>query len=368
MPSVSPLAVFVVVDHSSMIGFGAPSRFTYLGGFAVDAFFAISGYLVTGSRVRTGTGAFLWRRVIRLMPAYWAALLATALLIAPASARMSHIDYDWIDGAAYVARNAVLFTVQAGIGATPSDVPYFGLWNGAVWSLPNEGCRIPLLRSPGGYATVPGRMVGRRVRDARWGSPVAAGFGSGLILRARVLLRLWSFFAAGMLIWFLRARLPQSVALAAAASTLVAGALAVNHVAYLTLAPAPLAYVLLWVGARLPLRIGSRNDLSYGIYVFAFPLQQYMAVTGVPKVTGQVGFMIMSVLATVPVACASWFLVERPCMGLRRLVPSGVSHTTAQASAATDDHAGPLTTVCGRVRGRRSAGAPCTAWSPSQER
>src|SRR6478752_4997220 len=115
------LAVLVVVDHSSMIGYGAPSRFTYLGGFAVDAFFAISGYLVTGSRLRTGTGAFLWRRVIRLMPAYWAALIVTAVLVAPASARMSHIDYDWIEGAAYVAHNAFLFTLQAGIGATPSD-------------------------------------------------------------------------------------------------------------------------------------------------------------------------------------------------------------------------------------------------------
>jgi len=318
------LAVFVVADHSSMIGYGAASRFTYLGGFAVDAFFAISGYLVTGSRVRTGTGAFFWRRAIRLMPAYWAALLVTALLIAPASARMSHIDYDWIESAAYVARNAFLFTVQAGIGATPSGVPYFGLWNGAVWSLPYEaaaylffGLLVAMPRFRAGWSVVVCATLAGAVL-LQQGLGVASSF-------APELLRLWSFFAAGMLIWFLRARLPQSVALAAAGSTLVAGALAVDHVAYLTLAPVPLAYVLLWVGARLPLRIGSRNDLSYGIYVFAFPLQQYLAVTGVPKVTGQVGFMIMSVLVTLPVACASWFLVERPCMALRRLVPSGVS-------------------------------------------
>jgi len=40
-----------------------------------------------------------------------------------------------------------------------------------------------------------------------------------------------------------------------------------------------LAYPLIWLGIHLPLhRIGSRNDYSYGIYIYAFPIQQLLAI------------------------------------------------------------------------------------------
>lgn len=313
------LAVLVIVDHSSMIGFGQPDRFTYLGGFAVDAFFAISGYLITGSRVRATTGGFWWRRFLRLMPGYWGALVVTAVLIAPASAALSHLRYDWSDALAYVVHNSLLFTVQGGIGATPSGVTYVGLWNGSVWSLPYEAAAYVLF----------GLLVALPRFGTKWAAAAGATLAVAISLQqgsavgmlvAPDALRLWSFFAAGVLMWFLRARLPSSTHAAVAAAAFVACALAFSRIAYLTLAPVPLAYVLLWLGARLPLRIGSRNDISYGMYVFAFPLQQLMAVGRVPEIVGRVGFIALSVIVTVPVAFASWFLVERPCMRLRRLV------------------------------------------------
>ena len=69
------------------------------------------------------------------------------------------------------------------------------------------------------------------------------------------------------------------------------------------------------------IRVGSRNDISYGVYLFAFPLQQLMAVAGVPEAVGLVWFAVLSVAVTVPVAWASWLLVERPSMRLRRFIP-----------------------------------------------
>src|SRR5690349_2390477 len=78
------LATFVVVDHSLEAATGQPGPWPYLGGFAVDGFFAISGYLIAGSRARLEMRPFLWRRALRLMPGYWALLLFTALLAAPA--------------------------------------------------------------------------------------------------------------------------------------------------------------------------------------------------------------------------------------------------------------------------------------------
>ena len=45
------------------------------------------------------------------------------------------------------------------------------------------------------------------------------------------------------------------------------------------LAPLPVALLVLWAGIVLPFgRVGRRNDFSYGIYIYAFPVQQLIAV------------------------------------------------------------------------------------------
>ena len=84
----------------------------------------------------------------------------------------------------------------------------------------------------------------------------------------------------------------------------------------------PVAYLLLVLGARLPLhRIGSRNDLSYGLYIFAFPVQQTLQLL-FPHRELPVGlFVVIAVGATLPLAAASWFCVESQAMKLKGIFP-----------------------------------------------
>jgi peptidoglycan/LPS O-acetylase OafA/YrhL len=51
-------------------------------------------------------------------------------------------------------------------------------------------------------------------------------------------------------------------------------------------------------------------DLSYGIYLYAFPVQQMLAIHGILNVA-------TAVLAVIPFALMSWFLVERPALALK---------------------------------------------------
>ena len=75
-----------VQDHVSVElgGFGEepPSpiapRFLTLGGFAVAGFFALSGLLVGRSAMRRDTATFARARAVRILPAYWVALLVSA--------------------------------------------------------------------------------------------------------------------------------------------------------------------------------------------------------------------------------------------------------------------------------------------------
>jgi peptidoglycan/LPS O-acetylase OafA/YrhL len=267
------------------------------------------------------------------MPAYWALLLFTALLVAPLSTLLTGTGYTWASGASYVVRNWLLFTTQMGIDGTPSGVAYRGLWNASTWSLPYEAAAYVVF---GLLVALPWfRARTAAVLCACLAVCVTVQFGVGIgASTAPELTRLWSFFAAGVLLWFLRERLPQSVLAGATAGGLVVAMLLLDRGWYLALAPVPLAFLLLWLGARLPVRVGVRNDISYGTYLFAFPLQQVLVIAHVPEVVGPFWFAVLSVAVTVPVAWASWLLVEKPSMRLRRLVPVGRS--TAPAATAPE--------------------------------
>ena len=54
-----------------------------IGGIAVLGFFAISGYLITKSGVSTDALSFIWRRALRILPAFWTVLVVAALVVGP---------------------------------------------------------------------------------------------------------------------------------------------------------------------------------------------------------------------------------------------------------------------------------------------
>jgi len=81
-----------------------------------------------------------------------------------------------------------------------------------------------------------------------------------------------------------------------------------------------LVYPLLWLGTHLPLqRFGARNDYSYGIYIYAWPVQELLVVWGVQRWGGYPVFSIMTVLITLPFAVASWWLIEKRALALKKL-------------------------------------------------
>jgi hypothetical protein len=79
------------------------------------------------------------------------------------------------------------------------------------------------------------------------------------------------------------------------------------------------AYVALWAGFAIPLRW--ERDLSYGTYIYAFPITRALAALGATSV-GHLPFTVLALAATLSAAAVSWVVVERPALGLKRLVPT----------------------------------------------
>lgn len=110
---------------------------------------------------------------------------------------------------------------------------------------------------------------------------------------------------------------------------------------YRTVAALPLAYAIIVSGALLKSsRLRLRTDLSYGVYIYAFPTQQLLAVCGLARLQ-PVAFFLVAAAATLPVAAASWFLIEKPSMALKRRL----KRKWSDAAKAEGGH--PATTTAG---------------------
>jgi peptidoglycan/LPS O-acetylase OafA/YrhL len=107
-----------------------------------------------------------------------------------------------------------------------------------------------------------------------------------------------------------------------------------------TLGALPFGYLLMWLAVRLPFdSFGSRDDISYGLYIYAFVVQQMLAQAGVQR-AGVVVFIMASLALTAVPAWLSWRLVERPAKdwSARRIRARQVAvplQTTAEPTTST---------------------------------
>jgi peptidoglycan/LPS O-acetylase OafA/YrhL len=90
-------------------------------------------------------------------------------------------------------------------------------------------------------------------------------------------------------------------------------------------------YALIWIAAALPVwfqRVGNdgRPDLSYGVYLYGWPVQQFLAYLHVYEL-GYVLYTLLSIAGSLVLAAGSWFLVERPALSLKDRGPGrGIAH------------------------------------------
>lgn len=318
------LATLVIVSHSWPAGdFGEDPRLgdQDLGDWAVASFFVISGYLITASRLSSkGLLTYLWKRALRIYPGYFVALVFVALVAAPVSTLFTGVYFSAPESLAFLVKNLTLLVLEPTIGTTLADAPVSNTWNAPLWTLAYEAACyvfVGLLVS-----LVPRRFLLHAVIAATViCSVVVALVVYGELNLPTVVLkgfRLGAFFAAGAVVFVLRHRLSSKWHWAALSGCFVV--ITVLTSTFQALAPLPLAYLLLWLGARQTLRsVGSKYDLSYGMYIYAFPLQQLLQLAA-PDLGSPFVFAVVSIVLTVPLAYLSCRFVEQPAL---RLKPTG---------------------------------------------
>jgi peptidoglycan/LPS O-acetylase OafA/YrhL len=296
-----------------------------LGGWAVFGFFAISGYLITASRWSNSLGTFLVHRVARIFPAFLVCLVVVAVLFAPIGYLRQHgslagyLTTGPTTPAGYVFSNLMLHINTDQIAGTPIGVPYPSAWNGSLWSLYYEfQCYLIVAglamiswvrRSPWGVAVAWILSVGAYAGWSRVVGPLLGGNAD-----AQVLIKLLPLFLGGALVQLLRARLPLHWTGAAISVVVVLGAIKVLNGWSAQLTAPFIAYLLLYIGSVVPCpHLVRRHDISYGVYVYAWPVQQLLVFTGIHEHSVAL-YDVLALAGTVPFAVASWLVVERPAM------------------------------------------------------
>jgi peptidoglycan/LPS O-acetylase OafA/YrhL len=317
------LAALVVVVHASELGFGGQPHVgsTDLGALAVDAFFVLSGFLVVRSYLRLNSfRRYVWHRALRIMPGFWVCMLVTSLAFAPLLAvimeRPATSVFSGEDSAiSYLTANAALLMRQFGIAGLPGLGGNPEVINGSLWTLFYEATCYGLAAGLGVFGIL--RHWPWLVLVAIAGLwlctvSAAAGFNP---LGSTYLLRFGLVFLLGTAGLLFADRIPINAGLALGSFALLVAAMLLFHEYRVVGAPA-FAYLCLYSMVRLPLVWEPRWDLSYGLYVWHWPIAQTLVALEIPEYT-HLPFILLTLVLTAGVSVLSWNFVEKPAMGFK---------------------------------------------------
>ena len=321
-------AIAVVFGHCFPLS-GAPSV-VVLGNavqsLAVKVFFVISGYLIAQSwRTDPNPVRYLAKRCLRIFPALIFVVCLSALVLGPAITALPLSAYFRAPQLSFYFRNIFLYPVYSLPGVFKGNI-YPDAVNGSLWSLPVEFSMylaLPLLawRAQGaafrlaGAALLVGGFSLYELRGAG-GFLDARRVVFGTDLRSALDVAPYFFFGAGL--YGLRGRIRPNIQMA-----MVLGAFALlappngfyPELALYVALPYAVIALALARPARFPFfeRFG---DLSYGTYLFGFPVQQWVVET-FGTAQHPIRTFALALPPTLLLAFASWHLIERRMMALK---------------------------------------------------
>lgn len=273
-------------------------------------FFAVSGFLIMQSWERSPrVFYFLKKRLLRIMPALICTVLLAAFVIGPLVTTLSWSAYIHHPAVWDYLKNILLYNTWFLLPGVFEDVPFKGSVNGALWTLPYEARCYLLL------------VVLGVLRIRTWRKTAAFLFlaAFSLLVLDWPALRLTIFFVMGILFYLFRDKIPLSDSWA------VFSVIAVGLAVYLNVG---VVYVTLCYGTYLVFyfafhprysfhNFGKYGDFSYGIYVYAFPVQQCVIHYFHPGSLYPLQFFAIQYPLILCIAALSWHLIEWPCLRLK---------------------------------------------------
>ncbi len=328
------LSVAVLGWHSTGLSTGSAERdaelwsgpFRFLPAAIIPVFFALSGFLVIGSLERTRLHQFITLRVVRLVPALAVEIALSALILGLVFTELPWSQY-LTSRQFYAYFLNIVGDIHYDLPGVFENNPLPRIVNGQLWTIPYElECYLALI-----LLSV-STLLKRRLAFAA----VVAGLSLALTVRVlsghpvnpfthvpgRVLVLC---FLTAVSLYQYRDVVPYSNSLGAVSAVATAVLLQIPDTCYLAIFP--IAYLTVWLGLMRPPPIPF-GDLSYGVYLFHWPIQQTI-VHVFPDVRSWWLLTLLSLPLSAGCAWLSWNLIEKPTLTRKKLILAVVDRVWA---------------------------------------
>lgn len=326
-------ALLVVLSHSFLIADNSlvhdplmvlSHGQTSLGRAGVFIFFVLSGFLITGSYHRSGCPVtFLKNRFLRIMPGFLCIVLASVFILGPIMTVLSVWEYFSQSQTYHYLLNLTFLKWDDYLPGVFQNTHAKGYINGSLWTIRFEiYCYL--------VVCVLG-MLGLLKRRAAFALFIFAGgthalFSTtwaqlptekGLLYFIKTFSELYSYFSVGMIFYLFREYVVLDAKLIAVALLFLFMPIYFRIPGWLLLFPA--AY-LLFAFAYSPVfhfhNAAKLGDLSYGVYIYAWPVQQIMDQCLGARANWLTIF-IFSLPVILGLAFLSWHFIEKKCLRLK---------------------------------------------------
>lgn len=320
-------SIFVIVTHSyPLLGqiecdklcllSNSQASFSIIG---VKGFFIISGYLIYQSLERSSSLLnYFWKRFLRLYPALIVMLL-TLMLFVPIVYHHEIPIYKNETFWSFFYNNTKVYQPQHIIQGVFETNLYPRIINGSLWTIQYELTMYILLsflflfknyKKINNFiilSIVVILLIGNLFFKEQIGV-------YGFIISAKPLLDLGYFFMSGVLIYVFENILRSYFRILFFASILIL-TLSINYYFFENAIFFILPIIVIYIGSNSTKYINQIHekigDLSYGIYIYGFPIQQALVYFFKPNLYI---LMISSIIIASIFGFFSWHLIEKKCL------------------------------------------------------
>lgn len=330
-------ALLVIVSHSyALLGMCDSEPLLHSTGwliasdFGLCGFFTISGYLILNSLVTSkNIFSYFAKRCLRIFPGL---LVCLIIVVAACSFFYTGDGNYWMQKETYsfIWKNMGLYDCQWSIPGVFSNNPYIPNINGSLWTLSYEFTLYLLIiglffirkHSTWIFCLSAGALALCLTKNIFFADNFAHTVRFGLDVNA--FSRFAQYFALGMLLQHRKffhlnkERLIIGCICTVFAIVLIFSIHPTIHTQPLIMLCISIAFIMFGEMYWKPVSDGLKRigDMSYGTYIYAFPIQQ-MLIVMTPGV--RPGWLtLLTIAAVLPIAFVSWRMVEKPALSLKK--------------------------------------------------
>lgn len=327
------LALLVLISHGYLLtGRGNEpldvfsKRQTNLSEIGVMGFFSLSGYLITSSFDRSSNILrYLKNRFLRIFPGYWVCLIITAFIIAPSifyinNKTLTGFSFKGADSSlSFIYSNSLLSIKQWSIGNVLQSSVYQDSINGSLWSLFPEALCYLLTIVLGVFGLLNKNkpvflllLVFVYIIYVVNINPTTQ-FGPTFLILSNAR-KLYTCYLCGMCLYIFRDQFVIDVK--GLLFILLSSITLLKFGGFLIIAPMALAILIIKGFSTFQTSI--KYDISYGLYIYAFPVEQLM-YKAVPQSFSFPLYIMLCILLTGIMGFLSFIAIERPFLRLKNI-------------------------------------------------